>query len=134
MEQKAGRRAGQQGRDHPDLEAEDRDHGRDREQDRPGIDGAEHRDIEREAEALEMPCLPKPGVQREPDREIQDDADDRRGDAGERAAERLVVAQPFDERRAEPDKEEARHKGAPASRAARRACPPASAATLPGSR
>ena len=61
-----------------------------------GIDACEDRHVEREAEAPQRANVSaKPGVQREPDRQIEDDADDGRGDAGKRAAERLVVAQPF---------------------------------------
>ena len=52
-------------------------------------------------------------MQREPDREIQDDADDRGGDAGERARQRLVVAQALDKGRAEPDPQPTRHEGRP---------------------
>jgi hypothetical protein len=36
-------------------------------------------------------------MQRKPDREVQDHADDGGGDAGERAVQRLVVAQPLNE-------------------------------------
>ena len=44
---------------------------------------------------------------REPDREVQDHADDRRGDRRQRAGERLVAAQRLDVGRAEEDPEEA---------------------------
>ena len=59
------------------------------------------------------PHLPEHGVDREPDREVEDDADHRGGDRGERAVERLVAAQHLDEGRAEEDPQEARDEGDP---------------------
>jgi hypothetical protein len=52
-------------------------------------------------------------VKREPDRQIEDHADDRGGDPGEGAVQRLVVSELLDKRRAEPDPQEARDKGGP---------------------
>src|SRR6476620_6879216 len=49
----------------------------------------------------------------EPDREIENDTHDRRSDAGKGAVQRLVVTQPFDERRAEADPQKARNERAP---------------------
>ena len=45
--------------------------------------------------------------------EVEDDADHRGGDGGERAGQRLVAAQRFDVGRAEEDPEEARREGHP---------------------
>ena len=52
-------------------------------------------------------------VQREPDRQIEDDADHRGGDGGERAGEPPVAAQFLDERRAGEDPQHRRHEGHP---------------------
>jgi NitT/TauT family transport system permease protein len=52
-------------------------------------------------------------VQREPDREVEDHADDRGGDGGKRAREPPVGAQLLDERRAGEDPQHRRHEGDP---------------------
>ena len=52
-------------------------------------------------------------VQREPDRQIEDDADHRGGDGGERAGQPPVAAQFLDERRAGEDPQHRRHEGHP---------------------
>jgi hypothetical protein len=69
--------------------------------------------IEGNAIAANRDRLAEPGVEREPDRQVEDDPDDSGGDPGQRTGERLVVAQPFDERRAEADPQKARDKGGP---------------------
>ena len=73
-------------------------------------------------------------VQREPDGEVEDHADHRRGDRGERARQALVGAQLLDERRAGEDQQHRRHEGDPGGerRAEHRAGRPAR--TAPGSR
>ena len=73
----------------------------------------DHRHVERQAVAAHRRGLAEQGVQREPDREVQDHADHRGGDRRQRAGERLVAAQPLDEGRAEEDPEEARREGHP---------------------
>ena len=57
--------------------------------------------------------LPEQDMQREPDRKIEDDADDRGGDGGERARQALVGAQLLDERRAGEDPQHRRREGDP---------------------
>jgi hypothetical protein len=52
-------------------------------------------------------------MQAKPEREIGDDADDRRGDRGQRRRQRLVAAQRLDVGRAEEDPQEARREGNP---------------------
>ena len=52
-------------------------------------------------------------MQAEPDREVQDDADHRRGDRRERGCEAHVIPQPLDVGSAEEDPEEARQEGRP---------------------
>src|SRR5207237_7732161 len=78
------------------LEPENRDQRRDRQTDRPGIEARQYRHIEGEAVAAQRDGFTKPGVQCEPDRQIEDDPDYSGGDAGECAVERLVAAQYFD--------------------------------------
>ena len=52
-------------------------------------------------------------MQREPDRQVEDDADHRRGDRGERAGQPPVAAQLLDERRAGENPQHRRHEGDP---------------------
>ena len=52
-------------------------------------------------------------MQREPNRQIEDDADHGGGDRRQRTRKALVAAQPLDERRAEKDPEKARRERDP---------------------
>src|SRR5215469_18458609 len=113
MQQHPSRRTGEQSWDHPGLETEDCDHGGHRQQERPRSESPDNRDIKRKTKAPDMPRLTKPGVEREPHREIEDDTDDGRGDAGERTADRFVITHFFNERSAEPDPQKTRNKSAP---------------------
>jgi hypothetical protein len=70
-------------------------------------------DVEVHAEPGEDPHLFEQHVQPEPQGEIEDDADDGRGDGGERGRQRLVLAQALDVGRAEEDPQEARREGHP---------------------
>src|SRR5262249_17228474 len=70
--------------DHADLEPKDRDGGRDGESESPRIDGDEIRRVERQRECTDRHGLAKYAVDREPDGEVQNHADHRRGDGGER--------------------------------------------------
>src|SRR5260370_19409603 len=74
----------------------------------------------------------EPSVKGEPDGEVEDDADHGGGDAGERAVERLVVAQSFDERGAEPRSTESTAQTCTTSRRDRRGSRRASAAIFRG--
>src|ERR1051326_1812688 len=111
VEDHAGGAAGAEGRDHAEFEAENRAGGRDRERQGPHIDARQLRCVERKAEALHRRGLAEYGVHREPDCEVENDADDRRGDRRERRIQGLVVAQLLGEGRAEEDPEETRHEG-----------------------
>src|SRR5262249_12127629 len=91
---------------HSDLEAEDRDDGRDRKRERPRIDAAQSWCIEGERKQAYRINLAKHGVDREPDREIEHDTHHGSGDGGEGPVERLVAAQRLDERSAEEDPKE----------------------------
>src|ERR1700730_17683085 len=87
--------------DHADLEPKDRDGGRNGENESPRIDGEEIWRVERQRERTHRHGLVKHGVDRKPDGEVQNHADHRRGDGGERGVERLVAAQLLDEWRPE---------------------------------
>ena len=73
--------------------------------------------------AVHWKSLAKYRVKREPDRQIEDHADDCGGDPGEGAVQRLVVSELLDERRAEPDPQEARDKGGPGRQQPAEGCP-----------
>src|SRR5262245_29041282 len=99
---------------HADLEPKDRDGGRNGENESPRIDGDEIWRVERQRKCTHWHGLAKHGVDREPDGEVQDYADHRRGNGGERGIERLVAPQRLDKRRPEENPEKAggeRHPG-----------------------
>src|SRR5215831_9694980 len=88
---------------HADLEPKDRYGRGDGESEGPRIDGEEIRRVKRQRECTHWHGLAKHGVDGEPDGEVQDHADHRRGNGGERGVERLVAAQGLDKRRPEED-------------------------------
>ena len=52
---------------------------------------------------MHLDHLAEQHVQREPDRQVQHNADDRCGDCGQRAGQTFIAAKLFDERRASED-------------------------------
>lgn len=75
------------------LEAEDGHDSRSGQHQRGEIDGSRNRPVDRHSGDLDLPYLPEQGVQREPDREVEDDADDRRRDGAQRRRQGAVAAQ-----------------------------------------
>ncbi len=86
-------------------------------------DGGQHRRLPIEARRIDRKPAQRPGllfgdvveqhVQREPDREIEDDADHRGGDRRERAGQPPVVAKILNEGRAGENEQERRHERRP---------------------
>src|SRR6266481_3494881 len=111
--QHPGSARSRQHRQHADVEAEDGGRSRNGQDQRGNIDAGQNRHVERQPERSHRPGLPKHGVQREPDRQIEDHADDGGGNGGQRAGKSLVAAQGLDERRAQKDPEEAGREGDP---------------------
>src|SRR5439155_6083065 len=98
MEDDARGRASGKGLDRPGLEAENRNDRGHRQNQRPEVDARRYWSTERKPEASHRKGLAKDRMKSEPDRQVEDHPDDSSGYPGERAAQRLVVAQPFDKR------------------------------------
>ena len=96
MKDGASEAAPREGRDHADLEAEDRNRRAERQNETPNIEACQDRRVKAEAKSADMARGAKRRVNCEPDCEVKDDADNSRRYRGERARQSFVAPKLFD--------------------------------------
>jgi hypothetical protein len=96
----AGGATPHEGRDHADLEAEDRNRRPERQNETPNVEACQDRRVKAETESADMARGAKHRVNCEPDGKVQHHPHYRRRDRGERSGQRFVAPKPFDVGRA----------------------------------